>query len=89
MPQTNGCSPSYQESCTMVLNAWLKWPPSGKSHPALAVMPRGSETVLLVEDEDGVRALGRHALLDCGYTILEARDGVEALRLAGQAPGAD
>jgi len=34
-----------------------KRPLSGPSPPGLAVMPGGSETVLLVEDEDGVRAL--------------------------------
>src|SRR6202030_948594 len=31
-----------------------------KARLAPAVMPRGSETVLLVEDEDGVRTLSRH-----------------------------
>ena len=40
--------------------------------------------MLLVEDEDGVRGLARHVLQGCGYTILEARDGAEALRVAGQ-----
>jgi PAS domain S-box-containing protein len=40
---------------------------------------RGSETVLLVEDEDGVRALTRHLLEKHGYTVLEARSGLEAL----------
>ena len=52
-------------------------------------MPRGSETVLLVEDEDGVRALTRHVLQGCGYTVLEARDGDEAVRVAGAARGRD
>jgi PAS domain S-box-containing protein len=55
-----------------------------KSSTSLAVMPRGHETVLLVEDADGVRALARHILRSCGYTILEASDGVEAVRLAEQ-----
>src|SRR5262249_14731856 len=32
--------------------------PSGKPHPGLLGMPAGRETVLLVEDEEGVRALG-------------------------------
>jgi CheY-like chemotaxis protein len=50
-------------------------------------MPRGSETLLLVEDEDGVRALSRHVLQGCGYTVLEARDGFEAVRVAGQHQG--
>jgi two-component system, cell cycle sensor histidine kinase and response regulator CckA len=50
-------------------------------------MQRGSETILLVEDEDGVRALARHILQDCGYTLLEARDGPEAEQLARQHQG--
>jgi len=39
----------------------------------------GNETVLLVEDEDGVRALVRQVLHKHGYTVLEARHGGEAL----------
>jgi two-component system, cell cycle sensor histidine kinase and response regulator CckA len=39
----------------------------------------GRETVLLVEDEDGVRALVRQVLHKHGYSVLEARHGGEAL----------
>jgi DNA-binding response OmpR family regulator len=42
----------------------------------------GWETVLLVEDEDAVRALAREVLVRHGYIVLEARHGVDALRVA-------
>ena len=44
--------------------------------------PRGSETVLLVEDEDGVRRLARLSLERHGYTVLEPTGGHAALELA-------
>ncbi len=43
--------------------------------------PRGSETVLLVEDEEVVRNLVREILEGNGYTVIEARNGAEALEL--------
>ncbi len=42
----------------------------------------GSETVMLVEDEDGVRKLVRGVLQSHGYTVLEASDASHALRIA-------
>jgi PleD family two-component response regulator len=42
----------------------------------------GWETVLVVEDEDAVRALAREVLVRHGYVVLEARHGLDALRIA-------
>jgi two-component system cell cycle sensor histidine kinase/response regulator CckA len=45
-------------------------------------LPGGSETILLVEDETSVRTSARRLLERHGYTVVEARHGVEALQLA-------
>jgi two-component system cell cycle sensor histidine kinase/response regulator CckA len=47
-----------------------------------ALMTGGSETILLVEDEEGVRSLIRTVLQSCGYKVLEASNGQEALEMA-------
>ncbi|NJN94422.1 MAG: hybrid sensor histidine kinase/response regulator [Anaerolineales bacterium] len=47
---------------------------------SLAELPGGTETVLLVEDENKVRAVARKVLELSGYTVLEAEHGHAALR---------
>jgi CheY-like chemotaxis protein len=43
---------------------------------------RGTETILLIEDDDAVRGLTKRVLQRCGYTVLEASRGSDGLRLA-------
>ena len=51
--------------------------------------PRGgSETVLVVEDEDVVRAMACRGLREHGYTVLEARNGAEAMAMIEGNPAA-
>ncbi len=45
-------------------------------------VPRGSERVLLAEDDALVRESTRRLLTQAGYTVITAQDGVDALELA-------
>jgi CheY-like chemotaxis protein len=55
--------------------------------PESSVAPAtGDETILLVEDEDSVRALARRTLEAMGYRVLEAADGPEAVEIARHEP---
>jgi two-component system cell cycle sensor histidine kinase/response regulator CckA len=59
---------------------------AGTAEPAvktetLADVPRGAETVLVVEDQDAVAAVIKATLLLCGYQVLEAHNGSDALEL--------
>jgi len=44
--------------------------------------PRGGETILIVEDEIGVRHVVAHSLELLGYNVIEASDGTEAIAIA-------
>jgi CheY-like chemotaxis protein len=47
----------------------------------------GNETILLAEDEESLRRLTRNTLEFCGYKVLEAKDGVEALEVSDRHAG--
>jgi two-component system cell cycle sensor histidine kinase/response regulator CckA len=55
---------------------------------ALADLPRGNETIILVEDDETVRKLAREVLETCGYRVLEAADATIALLICDQHPEA-
>jgi PAS domain S-box-containing protein len=59
-------------------------PAASETTRILAAAPTGTETILLVEDQDGIRDLVREFLHRKGYTILQAMDGKDALRIAGE-----
>jgi two-component system cell cycle sensor histidine kinase/response regulator CckA len=54
---------------------------SGAKLPSAMSGERGSETILLVEDEDSLRRMATRVLSKQGYTVLQAASGPEALRL--------
>jgi signal transduction histidine kinase/ActR/RegA family two-component response regulator len=65
---------------------WLPRAESGEQRPPrferAAAPRRGTETVLVVEDEEAVRHVVRRVLELQGYTVHAARDGAEALHVA-------
>jgi len=58
--------------------------PAPETRTALEAAPSGTETVLLVEDQDGIRVLVREFLQRKGYEVLQANDGDHALRIADE-----
>jgi CheY-like chemotaxis protein len=54
----------------------------------LVLLPAGGrETVLVAEDEAGIRAMTRAYLEGLGYRVLEAADGMEAVRVSSEYSG--
>jgi signal transduction histidine kinase/ActR/RegA family two-component response regulator len=51
------------------------------------VTPRGKETILLAEDEDGIRRVGVRLLTELGYSVIPASNGREAVELAAKHNG--
>ena len=61
-------------------------PPVGSSPLDSSTRGRRVETILVVDDEDGVRSLVRDILEPRGYTILDTGDPRQALRIAREHP---
>jgi PAS domain S-box-containing protein len=57
--------------------------PATNTTPQVATAPKGTETVLVVEDQDGIRDIVGESLRRNGYKVLIAVDGDEALQMAG------
>jgi PAS domain S-box-containing protein len=62
-------------------------PVAAESESRKAGVKRGTETVLLVEDDEAVRALVRQALLRDGYKVLDSADPLEAQRISAEYRG--
>jgi signal transduction histidine kinase/ActR/RegA family two-component response regulator len=60
-------------------------------HPQETPVPEGEreETILVVEDDDDVRAFSVESLRELGYRVIEAHDGAAALRLLERQPRID
>ncbi|MCX5768798.1 MAG: ATP-binding protein, partial [Candidatus Hydrogenedentes bacterium] len=52
--------------------------------PAPAVPIRGTQTILVVEDDRAVRKVAQRMLADLGYDVIIAESGSDAIRLAGE-----
>lgn len=65
----------------------LDQPPDAISKYADQTFRRGSETILLVEDDQGLRELTSTLLASQGYNVLTANNGSSALALARDYPG--
>jgi two-component system, cell cycle sensor histidine kinase and response regulator CckA len=61
--------------------------PESPASAVRGVIPRGGETVLVVEDDELVRGLATRLLASQGYRSLDARNGREALELVRARPG--
>ena len=62
-------------------------PPTRAGDESAVGRVRGSETILVVEDHEGVRSLIVGTLELCGFQVLQAADGAEALRQVAQHVG--
>ena len=80
------------------LPAWVPVPGEVSAEPTLAAVEQapqppkngdlaGRGSILLVEDEDGVRGIAAQLLAACGYQVIEASDGEKALEIIKEHSG--
>jgi CheY-like chemotaxis protein len=78
-------TPGAGSTFTVFLPRTARMEMSGQA-PVANDIERGSETILLVEDEDEVRAVARRVLVEAGYTVLEAANAAEAIEVFDRSP---
>lgn len=78
-----GCGTRFRVLFPPTESASRATPPAEPSEP-----PRGSGTVLVVDDEDSVREIAREFLEIGGFDVVEARRGTEAIDLFRERPDA-
>ena len=84
---TVSSEPGKGAKFTVYLPSLEEAPASPVPHERRSEPRKGPETILLVEDEAGVRAIARELLEMNGYHVLEAEDGAQGLEVAGAHPG--
>ncbi len=73
----HGHGTTFKIHLPAITEAWV-----AAENPATKAMHRGgTETILLVDDEEALRELGKRILERAGYTVLTATEGKDALRL--------
>jgi two-component system cell cycle sensor histidine kinase/response regulator CckA len=70
---------SSQPGCGTIFEIYLPWAREVAAPRPHALSPKGSETILVVDDEEGVRQVVCAVLRSNGYDVLEANNGTTAL----------
>jgi two-component system, cell cycle sensor histidine kinase and response regulator CckA len=79
--------PNQGTSFRVYLRQTAVAPGTKNAPPEKLPAPRGHETILLAEDEAGIRAMTRAYLEGLGYRVLEAANGTDAITLAKEYHG--